>query len=233
MLFSDPSLVYVSQWYQNKPTQATAIAVQIRTGRTIGNINAAMVAAGVPSPVPTVTNVNPTSGPTAGGTSVTITGTNLSGATSVHFGATAGAITSNSATQVVATSPAGGAGTGYSVWQYRLSLTSGNQWRGTVFVGASAFTVTALAIATTAWTYLVFTRTGNTMQLYVNGSLAASATVTGTTNTNTRILAIRRTGASSTDYFNGAIDEVALYPTALSASRVAAHFAAGSAPPGP
>ena len=63
------------------------------------------------TPVPTVTNVNPTSGPTAGGTSVTITGTNLSGATSVHFGATAGAITSNSATQVVATSPAGGAGT--------------------------------------------------------------------------------------------------------------------------
>ena len=111
VLFSDPGLVYVSQWYQNKPTQATAIPVQVRTGRTTGNINAAMVAAAVPPPAPTVTNVGPTSGPTAGGTSVTITGTNLSAATSVHFGPTAGAITSNSATQVVATSPAGGAGT--------------------------------------------------------------------------------------------------------------------------
>ena len=53
-----------------------------------------------PTPAPTVTNVNPTSGPTAGGTSVTITGTNLSAATSVNFGATAGAIISNSATQI-------------------------------------------------------------------------------------------------------------------------------------
>ena len=126
-----------------------------------------------------------------------------------------------------------GGSSGYSVWQYRLSITSSNQWRGTVFVGGSAFAVTAPAIATTAWTYLVFTRTGNTLQLYVNGTLAASAAVTGTTNTNTGILAIGRTGASATDYFNGAIDEVALYPTALSASRVAAHFAAGSAAPGP
>ena len=30
---------------------------------------------------PTVTSINPTSGPTAGGTTVTVTGTNLSGAT--------------------------------------------------------------------------------------------------------------------------------------------------------
>ena len=36
---------------------------------------------------PTVTAVSPNNGPEAGGTSVTITGTNLSGATAVHFGA--------------------------------------------------------------------------------------------------------------------------------------------------
>src|SRR2546427_1462165 len=34
---------------------------------------------------PTVTSVSPTAGPTAGGTSVVITGTNLSGATAVTF----------------------------------------------------------------------------------------------------------------------------------------------------
>ncbi len=63
------------------------------------------------TPAPTVTNVNPTSGTTAGGTSVTITGTNLSGATSVHFGATAGTINTNTATTITATSPAGAAAT--------------------------------------------------------------------------------------------------------------------------
>ena len=38
---------------------------------------------------PTVTGVNPTAGPTSAGTSVTITGTNLTGATAVDFGITA------------------------------------------------------------------------------------------------------------------------------------------------
>ena len=36
-----------------------------------------------------MTAVSPNSGPTAGGTSVTITGTNLTGATAVNFGAVA------------------------------------------------------------------------------------------------------------------------------------------------
>ena len=39
------------------------------------------------SPAPTVTSVSPTAGPDGGGTSVTITGTNLTGATAVKFGA--------------------------------------------------------------------------------------------------------------------------------------------------
>ena len=39
---------------------------------------------------PTVTGVSPTSGPTAGGTSVTITGTNFTGATAVKFGSATG-----------------------------------------------------------------------------------------------------------------------------------------------
>nr|WP_306220717.1 IPT/TIG domain-containing protein [Cohnella sp. WQ 127256] len=38
------------------------------------------------NPPPTITSISPTSGPTSGGTSVTLTGTNLTGATAVHFG---------------------------------------------------------------------------------------------------------------------------------------------------
>jgi hypothetical protein len=56
---------------------------------------------------PTVTGVSPSSGPTAGGTSVTITGTSLTGATAVKFGATNASITANTATSITATSPAG------------------------------------------------------------------------------------------------------------------------------
>src|SRR5713101_6165090 len=59
-------------------------------------------------PPPTVTGINPASGPTTGGTTVTITGSNFTGATSVSFGTTA---TSNfivdSDTQITVVSPAG------------------------------------------------------------------------------------------------------------------------------
>lgn len=60
---------------------------------------------------PTVTSISPTSGPTGGGTSVIITGTNFStttGAAGVKFGATnAASYTVNSNTQITATAPAG------------------------------------------------------------------------------------------------------------------------------
>src|SRR6516162_10201501 len=58
--------------------------------------------------VGTTTNVNPNTGPTSGGSSVTITGTNFSGATAVRFGSNAaGSFTVDSATQITATSPTG------------------------------------------------------------------------------------------------------------------------------
>ena len=63
------------------------------------------------APAPTVTGISPTNGPTAGGTSITITGTNFTGATAVKFGSTnATSFTVNSANQITATSPAGSAG---------------------------------------------------------------------------------------------------------------------------
>jgi len=63
------------------------------------------------SPLPTITGISPTSGPTVGGTSVVITGTNFTAATAVKFGSTnATNYTVNSATQITAVSPAGSAG---------------------------------------------------------------------------------------------------------------------------
>ncbi len=56
---------------------------------------------------PAVTGMSPDSGSTAGGTTVSITGTGLAGATGVRFGAIAGRITADSSTQVTVTSPPG------------------------------------------------------------------------------------------------------------------------------
>ena len=58
--------------------------------------------------IPTVTGISPTSGPVAGGTTVTITGTGFTGATAVMFGTTgATSYTVVSATSITAVSPAG------------------------------------------------------------------------------------------------------------------------------
>ncbi len=59
-------------------------------------------------PAPTVSGVAPSTGPTAGGTSVTIAGTNLTGATAVAFGLNpASSVVVNSPTSITATSPQG------------------------------------------------------------------------------------------------------------------------------
>jgi alpha-tubulin suppressor-like RCC1 family protein len=59
-------------------------------------------------PAPTITSLKPTEGPGNGGISVTITGTNLTGASAVRFGSSkATSFTVKSATTIIAKSPAG------------------------------------------------------------------------------------------------------------------------------
>jgi hypothetical protein len=60
-----------------------------------------------PPPPPSVVSLSPNNGLIAGGTSVTITGTNFTGATAVNFGTASATYTVNSATQITATSPPG------------------------------------------------------------------------------------------------------------------------------
>jgi hypothetical protein len=89
------------------------------TGTSVGSLYGGIksgwtgVAAGsttytAPSSAPTVTRVSPTSGPTKGGTTVTITGTGFLSGTTVKFGAVAATqVTVSSPTSITATSPAG------------------------------------------------------------------------------------------------------------------------------
>jgi len=59
---------------------------------------------------PTITSIIPSTGSTAGGTAVTITGTYLTDATAVDFGTTAATITADTATSITVTTPPGTAG---------------------------------------------------------------------------------------------------------------------------
>jgi IPT/TIG domain len=74
------------------------------TGAQVFNITADPTA-------PTVTAITPATGPTLGGTGVTITGTGFTGATGVTIGGQAAAFTFVNDTSITATTPVGTAGT--------------------------------------------------------------------------------------------------------------------------
>ncbi|MEY9926326.1 hypothetical protein ABH926_000948 [Catenulispora sp. GP43] len=59
--------------------------------------------------------ISPNQGPTGGGNAVTITGTNLAGATAVKFGTKSATITANTPTSVTATAPSGAGTVGVTV----------------------------------------------------------------------------------------------------------------------
>ncbi len=108
-------------------------------------------------PAPTVTAVSPTSGPTTGGTAVTITGTNFVSGATVDFGTVAATnVTVVSATSITATSPAAETGT-VDVTVSENGLTSGK-------VSADQFTYEAAYTAITP-TRICDTRSGNPSNL--------------------------------------------------------------------
>ena len=148
--------------------------------------------------VPTVTGISPASGPVAGGTSVTITGTGYTGVTAVKFGSTAAAsYTVNSATSITATSPAGSAGT------VDITVTTPGGTSGTS--SADYYTYAAVPIVTgispasgpvAGGTSVTITGTGFTGTTAVKfGSTAASSY---TVNNATSIIATSPAGSAGT-----------------------------------
>lgn len=94
--------------------QVAALAAELESKN--GEFKGALVAASSSSNSdPAVTSLSPSSGPEAGGTTVTITGKNFTGALAVNFGPSAAEFVVNSDTEIVATSPAGTGGVSVAV----------------------------------------------------------------------------------------------------------------------
>jgi DNA-binding beta-propeller fold protein YncE len=90
------------------PPGAGVVNVIVTTGTDSSAPSSASQYTYTPAPPPTVTGLNPSSGPEAGGTSVDITGTDFTAGATVAFGANpATGVVVNSPTSITATSPAG------------------------------------------------------------------------------------------------------------------------------
>jgi hypothetical protein len=97
--------------------------------------------------VPTVSSVSPNNGPVAGGTAVTITGTNFAAGATVKFGNTAATnVVVGSGTQITATTPAGSAGA--VTVTVTVNGQSGSLTNGFTYNGAVAISFAQVAAAT-------------------------------------------------------------------------------------
>ncbi len=79
--------------------------------------------------------------------------------------------------------------------------------------------------------HVVGTYDGTTQRLYVNGAQSVQAALTGAITTNTNAFSIGAWNTTS-EFFAGTLDEVAVYPNVLSAARVSSHYTAGVSSPG-
>jgi outer membrane protein assembly factor BamB len=93
------------------PAGSGTVDVRVTTGNGTSAISSSDQFSYASGSAPVVTSISPTSGPAAGGTVVTITGSNFTGATEVTFGGKAATFTIVSDTKITCTSPGGSPGT--------------------------------------------------------------------------------------------------------------------------
>jgi hypothetical protein len=150
------------------------------------------------APAPTVTSINTSSGPTAGGTSVTITGTNLSSATGVNFGANAATgLTANTATSITVTAPAGSAGTVDVTVTTAGGTSATNAGDQFTYVGAPTVTSLATTSGPTAGGTSV-TITGTNLSAATGVKFGTTSATGLTANTATSITVTAPAGSAGT-----------------------------------
>jgi hypothetical protein len=138
------------------------------------------------APAPTFTSVSPASGPTAGGTTISLTGTNFVSGATVRVGGTAATgVTFVSATQLTARTPAGTAGA-RDVQVTNPDGQSATRTGAFTYTAASAPTLTAVSPAsgpTAGGTVMTLTGTNFAagVTVRVDGVLASSVTLVSAT----------------------------------------------------
>jgi alpha-tubulin suppressor-like RCC1 family protein len=171
-------------------------------------------------PPPAVTALKPKRGPASGGTTVTITGTDFTGATAVKFGSTSAAsFTVNSATSISAVSPAEPVGpvdvTVTNTWgtspessadrfTFTPTVTGVNPTSGPA-AGGTSVTVTGsgFALGTTATKFKFGTRTGTSVNCTSSTTctVVAPAHIVGTVDVQATVNSLSSPKNSPADHF--------------------------------
>jgi Concanavalin A-like lectin/glucanases superfamily/Bacterial Ig-like domain len=128
--------------------------------------------------------------------------------------------TKSAAYQVVLGKPGNGQS---KLENYSLWFNTGNGIQA-YFGNGTTFVSVASAALDTSWHHVVATYDNATAKLYVDGTLRSSASSTVQLTPNTLPLNLGRAQGTSSYSFGGRLDEVAVYPSILSAARIQAHY---------
>lgn len=130
----------------------------------------------------------------------------------------------------------GGAGTSRAVFDTRdgpnnkgflLFARTTDVWAVQVGNGTTTTSVGTGAVTLNAWTHVAATFDGTNVRVYANGVLAGGPTAIAYVANAAQQSTIGRLNDSAVNFFPGSMSRVALYSSALSATRVAAHYNAG------
>jgi len=172
-----------------------------------------------PSPAaPTVTSINPNSGPILGGTTVTIDGTNFQGATIVSFGGTPATYTVVSATQITATSPAHAIGT------VDITVTTSNGTSATSSAAQYTYTATAAPTVTSINPNSGPILGGTTVTIYGTNFQGATVVSFGGTPATYTVVSATQITATSPAHSIGTVDITVTTPNGTSATSSADQY---------
>jgi hypothetical protein len=184
-------------------------------------------------PAPTIASISPTSGPSAGGTAVTITGSGFQSGATVQFGGVAGtAVTVNSPGSITATTPAHATG---NLPSLAVDVVVSNPDSQTATL-ASAFTYQAPpSVAMTSINPTAGTSLGGTMVTIIGSGFTGggiTVTIGGVATTNVTVVSDTLLSVTTGPHAIGAVD-VALSRGSSSATLSGAYTyrSPGTGPP--
>lgn len=175
-----------------------------------------------------------------GGSSVAFAATQYGSVATPSWAGSLGALsveawfkTTSATTQAIVTMDNTGQSPGHSTRKFALYLDSAGKltWMSFTSAGGFPYAATAAAYNDGNWHHVVATRTTTGMVIYVDGASVATQTISGTlsgTNTVDLLIGAISTGGGPGYQFVGSLDEVAVYGTSLSSTRVGAHYSAGT-----
>lgn len=109
-------------------------------------------------------------------------------------------------------------------YQVRMALNKINFAKG----GGAVMCSSSITLQAGHVYHVVVTKSGSTSAMYIDGVDRTDPGTNATIVDNATALHIGRNANSSADFFVGTLDEIAIYPTALSAETIRAHYSAGA-----